>query len=59
VAIVDDVYDDNLPLRSATRRWSFKSMGGGRRCDAQYFLGKLYRDGGLLIPNSELARMVL
>ena len=23
---------------------------------AQYFLGKLYRDGGLLIPNSELAR---
>ena len=55
--IVDDVYDDTLPLaeRDAAVE-DLKSWAQDGDATAQYFLGKLYRDGGLLIPNSELAR---
>ena len=55
--IVDDVYDDTLPLveRDAAVE-DLKSWAQDGDATAQYFLGKLYCDGGLLIPNSELAR---
>ena len=55
--IVDDVYDDTLPLaeRDAAVE-DLKSWAQDGDATAQYFLGQLYRDGGLLIPNSELAQ---
>lgn len=55
--IVNDVYDDTLRLaeRDAAVE-DLKSWAQDGDATAQYFLGKLYRDGGLLIPNSELAR---
>lgn len=55
--IMDDVCDDTLPLaeRDAAVE-DLKSWAQDGDATAQYFLGKLYRDGGLLIPNSELAR---
>lgn len=34
----------------------FEELADGGDMDAQYLLGKLYRDGGLLIPDSEKAR---
>jgi len=55
--IVDDVYDDTLRLaeRDAAVE-DLRAWAEDGDATAQYFLGKLYRDGGLLIPNSELAR---
>jgi TPR repeat protein len=55
--IVDDVYDDTLRLaeRDAAVE-DLRAWAEDGDATAQYFLGKLYRDGGLLITNSELAR---
>ncbi|MEG2222773.1 MAG: relaxase MobL, partial [Oscillospiraceae bacterium] len=55
--IVDEIYDDDFPLAErdkAAEDLQLWAEGGDPA--AQYFLGKLYRDGGLLIPNAELAR---
>ncbi|MET0015980.1 MobP3 family relaxase [Oscillibacter sp.] len=55
--IMDDVYDDTQPLAERDAAVAdLKSWAEDGDATAQYFLGKLYRDGGLLIPNSELAR---
>lgn len=55
--IVDDVYDDTLPLAERDKAVEdLRAWAEDGDATAQYFLGKLYRDGGLLIPNSELAR---
>lgn len=55
--IVDDVYDDTLQLAVRDKAVEdLRAWAEDGDATAQYFLGKLYRDGGLLIPNSELAR---
>ena len=55
--IVDNVYDDTLRLAERDAAVDdLKSWAEDGDATAQYFLGKLYRDGGLLIPNSELTR---
>lgn len=55
--IVDDVYDDTLPPAERDKAVEdLRAWAEDGDATAQYFLGKLYRDGGLLIPNSELAR---
>ncbi len=55
--IVDDVYDDTLPLAERDKAVEdLRAWAEDGDATAQYFLGKLYRDGRLLIPNSELAR---
>ncbi len=55
--IVDDVYDDTQPLAERDKAVEYlRAWADDGDATAQYFLGKLYRDGGLLIPNSELAR---
>lgn len=54
--IVDEVYDDTLPLVERDDAVEdLRTWAEDGDATAQYFLGKLYRDGGLLIPNSELA----
>ncbi|WP_449290953.1 MobP3 family relaxase [Oscillibacter ruminantium] len=54
--IVDEV-DDTLPLTERDKAVEdLRAWAEDGDATAQYFLAKLYRDGGLLIPNSKLAR---
>jgi len=54
--IVDDVYDDTLPLAERDGAVEeLKSWAEDGNAPAQYFLGKLYRDGGIVIPDALLA----
>ncbi|MEG1578352.1 MAG: MobP3 family relaxase [Oscillospiraceae bacterium] len=55
--IIGEVYDDALPLGERDKAVEdLKTWAEDGDPTARYFLGKLYRDGGLLIPNAELAR---
>lgn len=55
--ILDEAYDDTLPLSERDEAVEdLRSWAEDGDPTAQYFLGKLYRDGGLLISNAELAR---
>ncbi|MEG2222745.1 MAG: MobP3 family relaxase, partial [Oscillospiraceae bacterium] len=55
--IIDEIYDDDVPLAERDKAVDdLKTWAEDGDPTARYFLGKLYRDGGLLIPNSELAR---
>lgn len=54
--VVDDIYDETLPLEERGAAVDeLKAIAEKGEPFAQYYLGKLYRDGGLLIPDSELA----
>jgi TPR repeat protein len=54
--IVDKVYDDTLPLAERDKAVEdLRAWAEDGDATAQYFLAKLYRDGGLLVPDSQLA----
>lgn len=50
------ILDDTLPLAERDEAVEeLKQLAGDGDTYAQYFLGQLYRDGGLLIPDTKLA----
>ena len=50
------ILDDTLPLAERDEAVEkLKQLAGDDGCYAQYFFGQLYRDGGLLIPDTKLA----
>lgn len=54
--VVDDIYDETLPLEERDAAVDeLRVIAEEGEPYAQYYLGKLYRDGGLLIPDSQLA----
>ncbi len=54
--IVDDVYDVTLPLDQRDEAVEdLRSWAEDGDASAQYFLGKLYRDGGIVIPDTQTA----
>lgn len=54
--LIDDIYDETLPLEERDAAVDeLRIMAQEGEPYAQYYLGKLHRDGGLLIPDSQLA----
>ena len=53
----EDIRDEELPLEQRDRAIEkLETLGRNGDADAQYLVGKLYRDGGLVLPDSQQAR---